>query len=185
VVILAPVVQLPVELDKLFLVVEHERPGRAQLTEIARGVATEEGELPEGAELETVLDAAAGLTRYEAENAFSLSLVRQGRVTPEAVWEQKAQMLKKSGLFQLDRGGDDFRRLGGLSALKAFTRRALLQPRRDNPLKRPRGVLLLSPPGCGKSQFCKCLGREVGRPVLILDVGALMGSLVGQSECAV
>ena len=43
-------------------------------------------------------------------------------------------------------------------------------------------MLLLSPPGCGKSQFCKSLGKEVGRPVLILDVGSLMGSLVGQSE---
>ena len=41
---------------------------------------------------------------------------------------------------------------------------------------------MLSPPGCGKSQFCKALGQEVGRPVLILDVGSLMGSLVGQSE---
>ncbi len=47
---------------------------------------------------------------------------------------------------------------------------------------KPRGIMLLSPPGCGKSEFCKCLGNEVGRPVLILDVGSLMGSLVGQSE---
>jgi SpoVK/Ycf46/Vps4 family AAA+-type ATPase len=84
--------------------------------------------------------------------------------------------------LQLYRGGEDFSSLGGLASLKAFTRRALLQPSRSNPLKRPRGVLLLSPPGCGKSQFCKCLGRETGRPVLILDVGTLMGSLVGQTE---
>jgi SpoVK/Ycf46/Vps4 family AAA+-type ATPase len=91
-------------------------------------------------------------------------------------------MLKKSGLLQLYRGGEDFGSLGGLAALKAFTKRALLQPSRSNPLKRPRGVLLLSPPGCGKSQFCKALGKEVGRPVLILDVGSLLGSLVGQSE---
>jgi len=69
-----------------------------------------------------------------------------------------------------------------LSALKAFCKRAMLHPSRGNPLKRPRGVLLLSPPGCGKSQFCKLLGNEVGRPVLTLDVGSLMGSLVGQSE---
>lgn len=46
----------------------------------------------------------------------------------------------------------------------------------------PRGILLLSPPGCGKSQFCQALGNEVGRPTLILDIGSLMGSLVGQSE---
>ncbi|HSG70752.1 MAG TPA: AAA family ATPase [Planctomycetaceae bacterium] len=182
VVILSPIVQIPTELEKLFVVLEHERPDRAQLAEIARGIATEEGELPAGPELETVLDAAAGLTRLEAENAFSLSLVRQSRITPDAVWELKTQTLKKSGLLSLHRGSDDFQSLGGLSALKAFTKRALLQPSRGNPLKRPRGVLLLSPPGCGKSQFCKSLGNEVGRPVLILDVGSLMGSLVGQSE---
>ena len=54
---------------------------RAHMT--ARGIATEEGELPESADLESVLDAAAGLTRMEAENAFSLSLVRESRITAD------------------------------------------------------------------------------------------------------
>ncbi|MBX3452773.1 MAG: AAA family ATPase [Planctomycetaceae bacterium] len=181
-VVLAPVVQIPTELEKMFVIIEHELPSREQIEEIARGIAVEEGELPEGPELQTVLDAAAGLTRMEAENAFSLSLVRQGRITADAVWELKTQTLKKSGLLSLHRGTEDFSRLGGLAALKAFSKRAMLHPNRDNPLKRPRGVLLLSPPGCGKSAFCKSLGKEVGRPVLTLDVGSLMGSLVGQSE---
>jgi len=181
-VVLAPLVQIPVELEKLFVVVEHELPNREQLAEIARGIATEAGELPVGQEQDLVLDAAVGLTRYEAEAAFSLSLVREGRITADTLWEQKSQLLKKSGLLSLYRGGEDFSRLGGLTALKSFCKRALLQPSRGNPAKRARGVLLLSPPGCGKSQFCKTLGREVGRPVLILDVGSLMGSLVGQSE---
>lgn len=181
-VVLAPVVQLPIELEKLFVVIEHELPDREQLTEIARGIATEDSELPDGPELETVLDAAAGLTRMEAENAFSLSLVRHGRVTPDAVWELKTQTLKKSGSLALHRGQEDFSSLGGMTALKSFCKRALLHPSRGNHLKRPRGVLLLSPPGCGKSQFCKTLGHEVGRPVLTLDVGSLLGSLVGQSE---
>ncbi|MCE9606819.1 MAG: AAA family ATPase [Planctomycetia bacterium] len=182
VVVLAPLVQIPLELEKLFVVVSHELPGREQLLEIARGIATEAGELPEGAALDTMLDSAAGLTRYEAEGAFSLALVRCGRIQADAIWDLKAGMLKKSGLMSLHRNSDDFESLGGLSALKAFCKRALLQPGRGHPLKRPRGVLLLSPPGCGKSQFCKALGKETGRPVLILDVGTLMGSLVGQTE---
>lgn len=180
--VLAPIVNIPIELEKLFVVVPHDLPGREQLLGIARGIATEAGELPDGPALEQLLDAAAGLTRYEAEAAFSLSLVRHGRLQADAVWELKCQTLKKSGLLQLHRGVEDFASLGGLSAVKTFCRRALLQPGRGNPLKRPRGVLLLSPPGCGKSQFAKALGKEVGRPVLMLDVGALMGSLVGQSE---
>jgi len=182
VVVLAPVVKIPVELEKLFVVLEHRLPDRDQLQEIATGIASEDGELPEGPELDTVLDAASGLTRYEAENAFSLSLVRHGRVTSEAVWELKSGMLKKSGLLELHRGQADFQTLGGLDSLKAFCQRSLLQPGRDNPLRRPRGVLLLGVPGTGKSAFAKALGRETGRPTLVLDVGALMGSLVGQTE---
>lgn len=181
-VVLAPVIQLPVELEKLFVVIDHALPSRDQLREIAEAVATEPGEIPADDQFERVLDAASGLTRYEAENSFALSLVREGHLKAETLWEAKSQMLTKAGMLRLYRGDADFASLGGLASLKAFTRRALLNPNRKNRLSRPRGVLLLSPPGCGKSEFCKALGREVGRPVLQLDVGALMGSLVGQSE---
>ena len=37
-------------------------------------------------------------------------------------------------------------------------------------------------PGSGKSAFAKALGNETGRPTLVLDVGALYGSLVGMTE---
>lgn len=181
-IILSPIVQIPTELEKLFIVVEHPLPTREQLKEIAEGIATEEGELPSADRFETVLDAAMGLTRLEAENAFGLSLVRDSVIQPESVWELKASMLKKSGLLQLYKSDDDFTSLGGLDSLKAFCKRSLLQHGRDNPLKRPRGVLLLGVPGTGKSAFAKALGKETGRPTLILDIGALMGSLVGQTE---
>ena len=181
-VVLAPVVQIPVELEKLFVVIDHPLPTREQLREIAEGIATEEGELPDAAGLETVLDAAMGLTRLEAENAFGLSLVREQRIQPDSIWELKANTLKKSGLLQLYKGGDDFGSLGGLDSLKAFCKRSLLHQGRDNPLKQPRGVLLLGVPGTGKSAFAKALGKETGRPTLVLDIGALMGSLVGQTE---
>ena len=181
VVILSPVINLPVELERHFVVVQHDLPGREQLHQIARGLATEPGELPEGADLDRVLDAGAGLTRMEAEGAFSLSLIRHGTLQPDAVWELKTQALKKSGLLTLHRGGETFADLGGLDALKSFTKRALSSTCRVSGV-RPKGLLLLSPPGCGKSQFCKSLGNEVGRPTLVLDVGALMGSLVGQTE---
>ena len=182
IVVLSPMVQIPMELEKLFVVLEHDLPSRQQLEEIARGIATETDELPEGDELDNVLDAAAGLSRFEAEGAFALSLVREARVAPGAVWSIKAGQLKKSGLIQLHRGGERFDDLGGLQALKTFCLRSMRNQGRGDPLRRPRGVLLLSPPGCGKSQFAKCLGNETGRPTLVFDVGALYGSLVGQTE---
>ena len=45
IVVLAPVLDLPPELEKLFVVIEHELPTREQLQEIAEGIGTEEGEL--------------------------------------------------------------------------------------------------------------------------------------------
>jgi len=182
VVVLSAQVDIPTELEKLMVVVEHDLPDRKQLEEIAQGIATEDGELPEGDNLETVLDAAAGLTRFEAENAFSLSLVRDRQVRPESVWELKSQMLKKSGLLTLHRGGESFDNLGGLEALKSFCLRAMRRQGNLDTLKRPRGVLLLGVPGTGKSAFAKALGAATGRPTLILDVGTLMGSLVGATE---
>jgi len=179
IVVLSPVVQIPTELEKLFVVLDHDLPDRPQLEQIARGIATEKDELPGGQDLVHLIDAAAGLTRYEAEGAFSLSLVREGRLTPKNVWELKSGMLKKSGLLTLHRGGETFADLGGLEAIKGFCTRALGA---NNLKARPRGVLLLGVPGSGKSALCKALGNETGRPTLVLDIGALMGSLVGATE---
>lgn len=185
VVILAPVIQLPLELERLFVVLPHELPNRDQLHAIATSIAMGSEELPAESELNQVLEAAAGLTRYEAEGAFSLSLVRHGKLESSTLWELKTQSLLKSGLLSLYRGAQAFADLGGLDSLKAFCLRSLRSRHRQRPELRPKGILLLGLPGSGKSAFAKALGNETGRPTLVLDIGALMGSLVGQSECAV
>src|SRR5437762_1358692 len=182
VVVLAPVVQIPVELEKLFVVLDHALPDKEQLLAIARELTGEQPEdLPQGDELTRVLDAAAGLTRYEAEGAFALSLTRHNALRPEAIWELKALALKKNNLLTLYRGEERFDSLGGLTSLKDFCRRAL----RPGRAAQPRGVLLLGIPGTGKSAFARALGNEVRRPTLLLDLGALYGSLVGATEANV
>src|SRR5262245_66177139 len=67
-VVLAPVVQIPVELEKLFVVLEHALPDRGQLERIARELTADHpDDLPQGERLVRVLDAAAGLAGYGAE----------------------------------------------------------------------------------------------------------------------
>lgn len=179
IVVLSPVVQIPVELEKLFVVLEHALPDRDQLEGIARELLVETPEdLPKGEDLVRVLDAAAGLTRYEAEGSFSLSLARHNAIRAESIWELKAQSLKKNNLLTLHRGQESFKSLGGLANLKEFCRKAL----RPGTKVKPRGVLLLGVSGSGKTAFAQALGNESGRPTLILDIGSLMASFVGQSE---
>jgi len=174
-IILAPVLQIPTELEKQFVVIDHELPNRSQLAAIAEDLNG--GPLPDLLQCQ-VLDAASGLTRGEAEGAFALSLARHGQIRPATVFELKAQSLARNGLVKVHKGNERFRDLGGLYALKSFASKAL-ETRGSVP---PRGIVLLSVPGCGKSAFAKALGNEAGRPLLHLDIGALMGSLVGQSE---
>ncbi|MFH5806834.1 ATP-binding protein, partial [Alienimonas sp. DA493] len=176
-VLVQPSSDLPPELSRDFAVLDCPLPSRQELEAVARGVATEEGELPDP--LTPVLDAAAGLTRSEAENAFALSLVRHGRLDPGPLWELKAKQLAAGGPLTLHRGGPGFNALGGMAALKAFCRTAL---RNGSTTAEAKGVLLLGPGGVGKSTFARALGAEVGRPTLTLDVGALMGGLVGATE---
>jgi hypothetical protein len=179
IIVLSPIVKLPQELERQFVVVTHSLPDRGQLWEIAESLLEDAAEYSD-AERAILLDASAGLTRLEAESAYSLSLVRHGRLTSEEVWQLKSRWLEKSGTLRLHQSEQGFDALGGLQNLKQFCSHSL---RRDsNAVARPRGVMLLGVPGTGKSAFAKALGHESDRPVLTLDVGQLMGSLVGQSE---
>lgn len=44
------------------------------------------------------------------------------------------------------------------------------------------GVIFIGPPGAAKSAIAKSAGNEAGIPTIQLDLGAMKGSLVGQSE---
>ncbi len=175
-IVLAPVVQIPAELEKLFVVLEHPLPDKEQLRQIATEIA---GELPDEPNTRRVLDAAAGMTRLEAEGAFSLSMIEHDMLLPEPVWLMKSNMLRQSSALRIYRG--EIPCLGGLDNLTRFCSRALSTNGHGEQAK---GVMLLGVSGSGKSAFCKRLGYSVHRPTLVLDIGALMGSLVGQTEAS-
>src|SRR5262249_8034330 len=85
-VVLAPIVQLPVELERSFLVLDHELPLPDELRAIPQALDNRVGVHSEET-LDRLVESASGLTRTEAENAFALSLVRKDRFDPEVVWE--------------------------------------------------------------------------------------------------
>jgi len=68
---------------------------------------------------------------------------------------------------------------GDLSGTSQDQLGALLTTMQDQNIP---GMILLGPPGTGKSSIAKAAGNVANAPVIACDLGAMKGSLVGQSE---
>jgi hypothetical protein len=177
-------VKIPPELEKMFLVLDHDLPGPDELWDLASHTDADATKLlpkRESAEGRLLVNAASGMTRLEAIGAFSLSVYRHNDIKPDTIWEIKSRAVKKSGLLEMHQGTQGFDSLGGLNNVKGFCRRLFTSPNRGVKAA-PRGVVLLGVPGTGKSAFAKCLGYEVGLPTVTMNIGALMGGIVGETE---
>jgi ATPase family associated with various cellular activities (AAA) len=75
--------------------------------------------------------------------------------------------------------------VGGMTSLRAWLRRRhqiMVADLRGSELRPPRGVLLVGVPGCGKSLSAKAIAAEWRLPLYRLDLAAILGQYVGQSE---
>ena len=195
-VVLTPVSKLPPELEKEFALVETQLPGEQQIHDVLNGIidgSQLKGDLvPNAARKEELVEAALGLTTSEAENALSLSLIRPRISKSKEIWdprivmEEKCLALKKTGLLEyIPVSPSGLKDVGGLQNLKGWLskrKNAFTQKAKDFGLPAPKGIILVGPPGCGKSLTAKAASSELSMPLLRLDMGKMFGSLVGQSE---
>jgi hypothetical protein len=114
--------------------------------------------------------------------------VAKGSVVKDDV-EHLAQFKDKhfgdlSGLERVQLKESDYQ-VGGLTSLRVWLRRKhqiMVADLRNTELRPPRGVLLVGVPGCGKSLSAKAIAAEWRLPLYRLDLAAMLGQFVGQSE---
>jgi len=175
-VVLAPSVEIPIELSKVFTALSFDLPGREDLKKILFYMADScKVPLPSEEKQEAILEAGKGLSSFEFENSLALSLIAKKYFDPLVIMEQKTQLIKKNASLMLEKFDESLENLGGLENLKEFSLKIVNSPY-------SRGVLLLGVPGTGKSHFAKGLGKALGLPTPGLDFGRMFGSLVGESE---
>ncbi len=190
IILMSPVQQVPVELEKEVVVLDFPLPDMAELDEVL--TAQLDQVRPRRMTTETrekLLKAALGLTRDEAQKVYRKAKVTAGRLTEEEVeiiLSEKKQLIRRNGILEYIDVDETIDAIGGLEELKrwlqqrsnAFTERA-----REYGLPQPKGMLILGVPGCGKSLIAKTTSRLWGLPLLRLDMGRVYdGSMVGRSE---
>lgn len=172
---------IPTMLERQFVLLDQDLPGSKSIRESAEKASIAEEQPKDSEGWSKLTEAAAGLTTLEIENACALSIVRHGKLESEEIWSIKAQTLKKQGILELYQGSDSFEQMGGMDNFKSFTTK-LLTCRSDNPLAKPRGLLLLGVAGAGKSAAVKCAGNATGRRVLMLNLGDIRSKWQGESD---
>ncbi|MBO0784248.1 MAG: ATP-binding protein, partial [Ktedonobacteraceae bacterium] len=83
----------------------------------------------------------------------------------------------------LDPLPEGFAGLGGMEPLITFTREEVQLPLHEGRLQDvPKGILLVGPPGMGKTRYVEAMARELGYNALSLRMSRILGGIVGTSE---
>lgn len=190
IVLMSPVQQVPIELEKEVAVIDFDLPDMSELNQVltkqldqvrTRRISTEARE--------KLLKAALGLTRDEAEKVYRKAQVTAGKLTEsevEVVLSEKKQLIRRNGILEYIEEDETIDSVGGLTELKRWLQQrsnAFSERAREYGLPQPKGMLILGVPGCGKSLIAKTTSRLWGLPLLRLDMGRVYdGSMVGRSE---
>lgn len=190
--IVAPGLTLPVDLEKVVTVVDLPLPDATEIATVLETIvdANREAIRDElhGEDRTRLIQAAQGLTLWEADNAFARAIVTDRVLNVDdiaLILEEKRQTIRKSGLLEFIPPSGSLEDVGGLDNLKKWLLKrdgAWLPEAQEWSLPAPKGLLITGVPGCGKSLTASCVSTQWGLPLLRLDVGRVFSGLVGSSE---
>lgn len=182
--------QLPAGLSKVCSTIHLPMPDYEELGDCLKKILAS---LPHTIEisdafLDRMIKGVIGLTRHQAQRAFSRVLAGRTELGEETLTQlvsEKRQLLQGSDLLEfheLDETADD---IGGLEGLKDWIQRrvkAFSPEAQKKKVGQPKGVLLLGVQGCGKSLSARVIARQLSFPLIRLDFGNLLQSGRGASE---
>lgn len=187
-----PGVEIPPGLKGDIEYIVTEAPGREELKqELEQFIADQNIKLDGNGEVKaSIADAVAGLSRHEVARLLARSYVELKKLDIEWLRKAKAERVKEqSGKALSFINTDEVPLIGGNELMVewlADTQKAFASEKaRIFGLPEPKGILLVGVPGTGKSLTPKNIARLWQVPLVRLDMGAVFGSLVGQSEAQI
>ncbi len=184
VVLLGPVLDLPLELQREAARMALPLPRASELSQVFSRIV----ENADPALLQAAVNAALGLTAIEALRVFRKACAQAGGLVPETVplvVREKREALRRTPALTFHETAGGLDEVGGLDELKRWLserRRTFGPEARKFGLPTPRGLLLLGVQGCGKSLCAKAVAREWQFPLLRLDVAAAFGGVEKSPE---
>ncbi|MFH1881838.1 MAG: ATP-binding protein [Planctomycetota bacterium] len=131
--------------------------------------------------------AVRGLNLHQAEAILRESYALKARFDLEQIKVSKGDLVKRTGVLEIEEPKGGFESIGGYRAVKEFIQRKIIDvihaPERAKqfavPL--PRGILLFGPPGTGKTLFAKALTKAIQIPFIRLKTEDIYQKYLGES----
>jgi SpoVK/Ycf46/Vps4 family AAA+-type ATPase len=194
IIISAPVVNIPIELEKDTARFSLGLPTEPELTQLVvttvrdlMGKYRFKNELTQD-QMPDLLRSLRGLTLDEARRILMQAILETARFdlgTVDRVREAKSKLIKDQGVIEFLKPESGLGSVGGLTRLKAWLekRRGALTPEAMRfGLEPPKGILIFGVQGCGKSLCAKAVAREWNMPLLKFDTSSLLEKYIGESE---
>lgn len=185
------IVKIPKALEPFITILEMDYLNTSEIKSIIKEfISLNEVDMIRNELLDEMSIAFKGLSQFEIENLLSLAYAENGELTRsdlKLIFEQKKQIIMKSGILEMIPLKEKLEDIGGLDNLKKWLNKKAkvlknLEKAIDFGVDIPKGVLIAGVPGCGKSLNAKAAASLFEVPLLRLDMGRLMGKYVGESE---
>lgn len=163
IIVVAPVVSIPIELEKLFTVIHYDTPDVEEITRLVGKMISsmkrnntdnqKNYDIPTEEDTRKIISALVGLTYKEIIDTMAKSIVKYKALSLKAVMEEKIQLVEKSGVLDYTIPNVNFEDVGGNEAFKQWIEEvedAMTEEARTFGCHSPKGYLALGVPGTAK-----------------------------------
>ena len=134
-----------------------------------------------------IKSALKGLNLHQSEAILRESYALKGRFDLEQIKISKGELVKKTGVLEIEEPTEDFDAIGGYQEVKDFINNKIIKvihsPERAATfaIPLPRGILLFGPPGTGKTLFARALAKRVKLPFINFKTENIYSPWLGES----
>lgn len=190
IIIISPILNIPIEHEKLFTILEYEKPNKDEIklifnNAIKRIQSSNKYEVPSDEKIKNCMNLANGLTLNEIKEYIVRSLNKYNTLDEQMFFQARIDLIKKTEILNYKKCNFTLNDMGGNESFKAWVndiKNTFSKEAEEFGVEKSKGYLAVGVPGSSKTLSAEIIGNVLNLPLLHFQMSRIMHSHVGQSE---